>query len=62
MLKANFDASYAGNRAPYAVPFHSPYLASGDNLQQMKKFVGELPCGGSGAPAAMLAQLQRNPE
>lgn len=40
VLKANFDASYAGNRAPFPLFTHSPYLE--DNMGDLQRFIGEL--------------------
>ena len=40
ILKANFDAAYSGNRAPFPIFIHSPWLREGDRLGELKKFVG----------------------
>lgn len=38
ILKANFDAGYGGNRAPFPIFVHSPFLKS--NLDSVTRFVG----------------------
>ena len=40
VLRANFEAAYAGNRAPLPVFVHGYWLAAGDNAEQLGKFVG----------------------
>ncbi|KAL4439995.1 hypothetical protein ABPG75_002996 [Micractinium tetrahymenae] len=37
ILKRNFDATYAGNRAPFPIFVHSPYLQ--DNLGDVQRFI-----------------------
>ncbi|KAL4420271.1 hypothetical protein ABPG77_005611 [Micractinium sp. CCAP 211/92] len=37
ILKRNFDATYAGNRAPFPIFVHSPYLS--DNLGDVQRFI-----------------------
>ncbi|PRW32547.1 polysaccharide deacetylase isoform A [Chlorella sorokiniana] len=39
LLKANFDAAYAGNRAPLPIFVHEPWLQEGSNLAGLKQFV-----------------------
>lgn len=39
ILKSNFDAAYAGNRAPLPIFVHEPWLKAGSNLADLKRFV-----------------------
>lgn len=49
ILKRNFDATYAGNRAPFPIFVHSPYLS--DNLGDVQRFIGGAPVGGASRAA-----------
>lgn len=43
ILKANFDAAYGGNRAPFPIFIHTPWLQSKDHTPGLQRFIGE--CG-----------------
>ena len=57
LLKASFDAGYRGNRAPFPLFVHSPYLE--DNLEAVTRFVGG-PSGCACAPASLSAKAGCN--
>jgi hypothetical protein len=42
ILKSEFDAAYRGNRAPFPIFIHFYWLDAADNLEQLRKFVGEM--------------------
>lgn len=43
ILKANFDAARAGNRAPMPLFVHPFFLRAGANLADVERFIGEAP-------------------
>jgi hypothetical protein len=42
ILMANFQESYEGNRAPFPLFIHTPWMTRGTHLQQLQRFVKEI--------------------
>jgi hypothetical protein len=40
VLKANFDAAYEGNRAPFPIYVHKFWLTTDDNAEDLQRFAG----------------------